>query len=190
MSSRVPSLDVVRGAVAAGLNVWGGGCDVEERMPTLRADLIRYVTSLREEIEEQAPRMRGEMRLLAVHVLVRTHQLMEQAGRDDECAPAVPDLAVMCRCLVSLYEQPGVLREPFGAEEIRAAIERRTCNTCRRPIVAGEPFVQQVSGESGSVEVQHTEPCVGAQRLRPELSSPRPLGQRPKAVARKPLKGR
>ncbi|MET9057509.1 DUF6415 family natural product biosynthesis protein [Streptomyces antibioticus] len=102
-----------------------------EELANLHRTLRGHVQILALKVQDQAARMHGEMRALAVHVLVSTARLLEET-EDVGPSPPTPgdtvyDLAVMARALLSLHERPGPLGEATGAQEIAEEICRRVC---------------------------------------------------------------
>lgn len=147
-------------------------------LDTLKQQLQGHVQLLVPEVQDLAARMRGEMRWLAVHVLVRAFQLLEEYA-DGAPACDADDLATMARALLTLYQHPGPLAHPTGADEIAEEIHRRLGGACREPIADDEPYERCTFGSGSSAGIHgcaHTDLCVD----QPPLLAPvPPQGLRP-----------
>ncbi|MEU6381851.1 DUF6415 family natural product biosynthesis protein [Streptomyces sp. NPDC046909] len=104
--------------------LWIPSLPTGEELETLTTQLRGHVQLLVPDVQDLAARMQGDMRRLAVHVLVRTQQLLGD-GADTSPACDAYDLAVMARALLTLRQEPGPLGEPTGANEIAEEIRRR-----------------------------------------------------------------
>lgn len=104
--------------------LWAPRLPTGEELDTLKEQLQGHVQLLVPEVQDLAARMRGEMRRLAVHVLVRAFQLLEEYA-DGSPACEAYDLATMARALLTLHQYPGPLGEPTGADEIAEEIRGR-----------------------------------------------------------------
>ncbi|MBT2418048.1 hypothetical protein J7F01_08680 [Streptomyces sp. ISL-22] len=156
--------DTIRTAYDAVL--WAPCLPTGEELDILKEQLQGHVQLLVPDVQDLAARMRGEMRRLAIHVVVRASQLLEE---DADGAPACDayDLATMTRALLTLHQQPGPLGEPTGADEIAEEIRRRLCGTCSEP----SPTRSRTSG-ARSTATPATEST--ATRDRPPLLDPVP----------------
>lgn len=158
--------------------LWATRPPTSEELDTLNKQLQGHVQLLVPEVQDLAARMRGEMRRLAVHVLVRAFQLMEEYA-DGSTACDAYDLATMARALLTLYQHPGPLGPPIGADEIAEEIRQRLCGACREPITDDEPYEQRTFGSDssdGNRGYQHTELSVDPLPL---LASVSPQGLSP-----------
>lgn len=115
--------------------LWAARLPEAEELETACGLLTGHVQLLLPEVMALAARMRGMTRLTAVHCLVRAHQLVVEEA-DAPAAPEiyVQDLAIISRALHTLYEHPGSLGPPTGAEEIEKAVQRRMCGISMQPI--------------------------------------------------------
>ncbi|MZG18554.1 hypothetical protein GTY44_34590 [Streptomyces sp. SID5914] len=150
-----------------------------EELDILKQQLQGHVQLLVPDVQDLAARLRGEMRRLAVHVLVRAFQLLKEYA--DNGAPACDayHLATMARALLMLYQHPGALGEPTGADEIAEEIRHRLCGACREPVADDELYERHAFGSDSSKGIhgcEHTELCAD----RPPLLVPvPPHGLRP-----------
>ncbi|MFJ9585328.1 DUF6415 family natural product biosynthesis protein [Streptomyces acidicola] len=140
----------------------------------VRSRLTGHVQLLVPEVMALAARMRGMTRSTAVHCLVWAYQLVENAdGLTTERQVHVQDLAIVARALLTLYEHPGPLGQPYRAGEIERAVRRRMCGMCMQLIEDGEPFKRAVfaSEASGGIPgYRHTGACAAlAETLRAQL---------------------
>lgn len=115
--------------------LWAARLPEAEELETACGLLKGQVQLLLREVMALAARMRGTMRLTAVHCLVRAHQLVVEET-DTPAAPEIyiQDLAMVSRALHTLYEHPGSLGPPTGTEEIEKAVQRRMCGISMQPI--------------------------------------------------------
>ncbi|MGW9590259.1 DUF6415 family natural product biosynthesis protein [Streptomyces chartreusis] len=152
--------------------LWAPRLPTGAELDTLKQQLQGHVQLLVLDVQDLSPRMRGEMRRLTVHVLVRAFQLLEEYADGSPACDAF-DLATMARALLTLYQHPGPLGKPTGAEGIAAEIHRRLCGACREPIADGEPYERRTFDSDSSDGIHgyvHTELCVE----RPPLLAPVP----------------
>ncbi|MFF4501627.1 DUF6415 family natural product biosynthesis protein [Streptomyces sp. NPDC001401] len=152
--------------------LWAPRLPTGEDLGTLKRQLQGHVQLLIPEVQDLAAGMRGEMRRLAVHVLVRALQLLtEYVGGSPACDAF--DLATMARALLTLYQHPGPLGEPTGADEIGEEVRRRLCCACWEPIADDESYERRTLGSDSSGGIHgdvHPELHVG----RPPLLAPVP----------------
>ncbi|MEV0639375.1 DUF6415 family natural product biosynthesis protein [Streptomyces sp. NPDC050619] len=152
-----------------------------EELDTLIGQLLGHVRLLAPEVQELTARMRGETRRTAVHVLVRTCQLLEET--EDTKSLRVTrgcdayDLAVMARALLTLHQHPGPLGPPVGADEIAEEIRRHRCGACGEPIADGEPFERRTidSDAAGGVHGYDTPSRASTGRASSSGDEARPL---------------
>ncbi|WP_262063048.1 DUF6415 family natural product biosynthesis protein [Streptomyces sp. STR69] len=150
-----------------------------DALGTLNETLQGHVQLLAPEVRNLSPRMRGETRRTAVHILVRTsHLLKETTGSPTAQLPDTYDLAVTARGLLTLYLHPGPLGSPTAEDEIAEQIGQRLCGACWEPIEDDEPYERRPfdSDSAGAIHgYVHAEPCVDRPSLlvpvRPEDSS-------------------
>lgn len=155
--------------------LWASAMPTGPALATLNETLHGHVQLLAPEVQDLAARMRGGTRRTAVHVLVRTSQLLEESADGSRAAKPVDayDLAVMARALLTLYLHPGPLGDPTGADEIAEKIGRRVCGACWEPITDDEPFERRTFGSDSSGGIHgyvHAGLCVD----RPPLLVPVP----------------
>ncbi|KUO19056.1 DUF6415 family natural product biosynthesis protein [Streptomyces dysideae] len=142
--------------------LWAPRLPTGEELDTLKEQLQGHVQLLVPDVQDLAARMRGEMRRLTVHVLVRAFQLLEEYA-DGPPACDVYDLATIARALLTLYRHPGPLGVPTGADEIAEEIRRRLCGACWEPIADDELHERRTFGSDSSGGIHgyaHTELCV------------------------------
>ncbi|MFH0516311.1 DUF6415 family natural product biosynthesis protein [Streptomyces sp. M41] len=142
--------------------LWAPRLPTGEGLDTLKEQLQGHVQLLVPDVQGLATRMLGEMRRLAIHVVVRASQLLE---KDADGAPACDayNLATMTRALLTLHQHPGPLGEPTGADEIDDEIRRRLCGTFSE-LVADEELYERRKLDSDSSDgihdYVHAELCV------------------------------
>ncbi|MGW3105286.1 DUF6415 family natural product biosynthesis protein [Streptomyces sp. NPDC001100] len=145
-----------------------------DALGTLKETLQGHVQLLAPEVRNLSPRMRGETRRTAVHILVRTsHLLKETTGSPTAQLTETYDLAVTARALLTLYLHPGPLGSPTAEGEIAQQIRQRLCGACWQPIEDDEPYERRPfdSDSAGTIHgYVHAEPCVD----RPSLLAPVP----------------
>ncbi|MGC9538395.1 DUF6415 family natural product biosynthesis protein [Streptomyces sp. UG1] len=152
--------DTIRKAYEALL--WAPRLPTGEELDTLKKQFQGHMQLLMPEVQSLTARMRGEMRWLAVHVLVRASQLLEEYA-DGSPACDVYDLATMSRALLTLHQHPGPLAEPIGADQIAEEIRRRVCGVCSGPIADDESYERRtfVSNSGAGINgYAHTKLCV------------------------------
>ncbi|WP_409469706.1 DUF6415 family natural product biosynthesis protein [Streptomyces sp. HC307] len=133
-------------------------------LDAFRGRLTGHVQLLIPEVTDIAARMRGITRSTAVHVIVRTHQLLDEGVDAYPAAQAcyVYDLATTARALLTLHENPGPLGPPTRRDEIEDAVRRRLCGACSQPIADGEGFERALFASEASGGVRgylHTDSC-------------------------------
>ncbi|MER6090024.1 hypothetical protein [Streptomyces bluensis] len=81
--------------------------------------------------------------------------------------------AIVARALLTLYEHPSPLGQPYQAGEIEKAVRRRMCGMCIQLIEDGEPFERPVFASEASAGIRgyrHTGACAAlAETLRAQL---------------------
>lgn len=147
--------ELIREHYRRGLDLWSRPV-TEEEVEQLRGLLLGHVQLLLPEVEERAARMRGFMRGVAVHVVLRGYQTVEEGQVPDLVGSSyfVEDLAVAARSLLVLWENPGPLGSPKGREEIARAVRRRLCGDCLRPIAEGEESEPILYGSDSGAAVR------------------------------------
>lgn len=95
--------------------LWAPYLPTGEALDTMIGQLQGHVQLLVPEVQAFAARMEGETRDTAVHVLVRTSQVLAE-GAGGSPADDAYALAVLARALLTLHQQPGPLGEPADGE--------------------------------------------------------------------------
>ncbi|WP_435208495.1 DUF6415 family natural product biosynthesis protein [Streptomyces sp. bgisy034] len=152
--------------------LWAVRLPTGEELEALKKQLQGHVQLLLPEVQDLARRMLGDMRRLAIHVLVRASQLLEEHADGSPASDAF-DLATMTRALLTLYQYPGPLGEPTGADEIAEEIRQRLCGACGEPIADDEPYERGTFDSDSSDGIHgyvHTELCAD----QPPLLAPVP----------------
>ncbi|MEW2117043.1 DUF6415 family natural product biosynthesis protein [Streptomyces sp. NPDC005474] len=150
-----------------------------EEFETLCSLVQGHVQLLLPEVQGIGSQMCGEMRTVAVHVVVRARHLLDEIG---SVTPAtresyVYDLATTARTLLLLKERPGPLGEPLNPEEFEAPVGQRVCGACFKEIPEGTPTERRMYASDpnpGVFGYVHVEPCAGR---RPQLVPVPPQGR-------------
>ncbi|MFE9650605.1 DUF6415 family natural product biosynthesis protein [Streptomyces sp. NPDC006365] len=142
--------------------LWAPRLPTGEELDTLKQQLQGHVQLLVPDVQDFAARMRGEMRQLAVRILVLASQLLEEYTDGSPACDAY-DLATMTRALLTLHQHPGPLGEPTGAHEIAEEIRQRLCGACSEPIADEKLYERRTFDSDPSDAIHgsvHTELCV------------------------------
>ncbi|WP_329217992.1 hypothetical protein OG352_17460 [Streptomyces sp. NBC_01485] len=170
--------DTIWSACRAADEIFGRCPEKRSAVLDLGKELRGYIDVLLPKVMVLAPRMRGEMRRVAIHALVRGRQVVAELDQAEpvpvEAAPldgkpdmrdrdAAFEMAIVCRSYLSLVTRPGPLGEPIGMEEIEVAVKRRLCGACWRPIADGELVEVKVYTSDSGPDFHgfiHAEPCI------------------------------